>query len=656
MTLIVLIFSKNRLLTGLTGLIFFFFSGILLAHLNSLNNHPAHYTQFQFASSKAIGGSVVSDVLVKEKYYRYDIALTTMLTADQEIACAGKIHLYVRRDTSTVPFNYGDMLLVNHGISAIPPPKNPVEFDYKIYSEKMGVYAQTFVDNTAIEIIGHQVPNRLMGWIINQRNRIKEIINVTIVQVRERQIAQALFIGIKNELDMETKQAYAAAGAMHVLAVSGLHVGIVYMIIAFCLKPVKRFPLGSLVFVGGGIVSLWLYAMLTGLSPSVMRAATMFSLIALKDFNLKSSNIYNSLGIAAFVLLLYDPNFIYSVGFQLSFIAVFGIVYFYPRIYPVFIVNNWLLDKIWSITAISIAAQLSTFPLTVYYFHQFPTYFFISNLFVIPGATILLIAGLPMLTVGLFSLELAKILGIVVEKIIYFMNAGVFWVEKIPMSLVTWLYFDPWQTLFCYAAIILIFIAIDHRSFTALISGVLSITMIFFIANWSYWRDSHQSKLVIYEIKDKLAIDLIEGKNAKLLLRDFQENELDLLKYQIDPYRLASGLPPIDHTILSTTDTLVSLHTDHFELLDWHDKKIGILKSDFRPGKIQGQWQLDVLILQRNSKIDLEKIMSNISIKEVVVASDCSSWYARNIEQTCMKLGIPVHYVSRDGYWIVDLS
>jgi len=260
----------------------------------------------------------------------------------------------------------------------------------------------------------------------NQIERIKKRILLLTAQnisgMDQRIITEALLIGKTDGLSDHLRRAYAASGTMHVLAVSGLHVGIIYWILLIFLKPLTTFAHGRWLIAAISIVILWCYAALTGLSPSVLRAVAMFTFVAISiPFGLRSQ-IVNTLAASLFILLIYDPHLISNIGFQLSYLAVAGIIWIHPVLYKTFQPNHKAVDYCWSIISVSIAAQLTTFPLTVYYFHQFPVYFIPANLIIIPLSFLILLICLMLIALGSFS-GAATILGKVIGTSIGFMNS-----------------------------------------------------------------------------------------------------------------------------------------------------------------------------------------------------------------------------------------
>jgi competence protein ComEC len=272
----------------------------------------------------------------------------------------------------------------------------------------------------------------------NQIERIKKRIQLLTAQyisgVDERIITEALLIGKTDGLSDHLRQAYAASGTMHVLAVSGLHVGIIYWILLIFLKPLTTFAHGRWLIASTSIVILWCYAALTGFSPSVLRAVAMFTFVAISNpFGLRSQTV-NTLAASLFILLIYDPGLISNIGFQLSYLAVAGIIWIHPVLYKTFQPNHKAIDYCWSIISVSIAAQLTTFPLTVYYFHQFPVYFIPANLIIIPLSFLILLICLIFIALGSFSIT-ATLLGKVIEASIGFMNSIAHAFQELPGQL-----------------------------------------------------------------------------------------------------------------------------------------------------------------------------------------------------------------------------
>lgn len=427
----------------------------------------------------------------------------------------GKIVAYFKKD-SLLKLNYGDELIIHCVISEIQSPKNPDQFDYQNYMFLNGYYDQVYLTPNDWKLLKKQGHKTLFNYAYQVREWCYNQLAKNGLQGDELKVASALLLGKRNELEPEQVRAYASAGAMHVLAVSGLHVGILFFILKFMLGFLKKWRRGKWFYVVLILSFLWFYAMLTGFSASVLRASTMFSFILIGEeiINRKVS-IYNMLASSAIVLILIDPFIVFSVGFQLSYLAVIGIVYFQPKIYKMFYVKNWLLDQAWKITAVSLAAQIATFPLGIYYFHQFPVYFFVSNLIVIPMATLALYLGVLLLIFSSFGISV--LFGTLLNYIMIALNKAVALVEEIPFSTINQISISVFENYWLYLCIVMFSISFYYKNAKHLYYS-FSLLCLFFVFQWvDVYQSSKQIEGFVYSVNNQTAISFKKGKSIYFL-------------------------------------------------------------------------------------------------------------------------------------------
>ncbi|PZX51869.1 competence protein ComEC [Algoriphagus ratkowskyi] len=329
----------------------------------------------------------------------------------------GKILVYHQNKK---PLEPGQILLVNKLPETIASPRNPNEFDYKEYLSRQEITYRQFLgkDFQVVDSVSKSGPKY---FLVHLRQNIAEMLKSKIPDDKSAQIALALLLGQKKELDPTIREAYTQAGVMHILAVSGLHVGIIYALFILILKPLKMKKEKSRLYLLFVILIIWLYAFLTGLSPSVVRAATMFSLLTLGQMRERRPSIYNILAFSAILMITFNPDVIYEVGFQLSYLAVFGIVMIQPLILNCWLPRSKALEYIWQLISVSLAAQLVTFPLSIYYFHIFPTYFLLGNMLILPLAFVIMQVGVPLMIFGWVPL-VGDVLGWALSWLIWFQN------------------------------------------------------------------------------------------------------------------------------------------------------------------------------------------------------------------------------------------
>ncbi len=641
---------KNQVLKGFILLSIVFYLGGLLNLFADDSSDPLHYIHHDRVDGFV--GVIVSDNTERTNHHRYEMELKILNEQDSSFTTSGKIYFYVsKKSSSESAFQYGDVLTVDRGYFPVAPPKNPHEFNYQAYLEKHNIFSHAFVDLENIRKISFNPPNSLLQWALGIRSESKSMIEQFIPEYRERAILTALLLGIKDYLDNDIQTAYASAGAMHVLAVSGLHVGIVILIISLMFGKWKESKTGKIVYTLGTVTIIWIYALVTGFSPSVMRAATMFTVILLSSGFSKRANIYNSLGIAALALIIYNPYIIYAVGFQLSFAAVLGIVILHPKIYRLLEFQSTIVDYLWSITCVSIAAQVATFPLSMLYFHQFPTYFLISNLIVIPSAALMLGSGILMLLLGSLIPVVGVWIGYMLQWFTWLINEIILLLQHLPYPIFDWLYFDALDTVLVYLLLLFLILTFSKYSFE---SASMTFTVALILISWLHIKTFDrldQKKLIFYEIDDLIAIDLIDGDQAQLLIDNEMMGGTEVVSFQIDPNRLANGLPKSSETWTTFQVSDLVQNGEYFDLLNWENVSITIFKN------MEDQILLDSVKADVIYFKDRDAQITSISNDATVILGSGFNYYEnRNVTTDLRKRNIVTHSLTQDGFWELDLN
>ena len=555
---------------------------------------------------------------------------------------SGKIIFYFSKDDFSEPFRYGDVLLIKGSPKIVSPPLNPGEFDYKRFLAFRNIYHQHFLRKGDVVLQKNDPPVRIMKFAIDARLWADKTLKKYVTGTREQAIASALVLGVTDGLDNELLNAYAATGAMHVLAVSGLHITIIYMIILWLLKPLYRFRSGPWMLAIVSLVLLWAYAFITGLSPSVLRAVTMFSFIAFARPAGQSTNIYNTLAASAFCLLVFDPFLIMSVGFQLSYLAVLGIVYLQPYFYPLWEPKSWFLDEVWKIVSVSIAAQIATFALGILYFHQFPNYFLLSNLLVIPGSFAVLVLGIGVLVAGVIPL-LAQAFGFVLTLVIKILNIVVFTVEAFPFSLIENIYISTLQAWLLISITITFILLFEHKRFYF---GVVAFVLVVFFSflQWDHFSTSiNTRKFIVYTIKGHSAIDLIDRGQTYFLSDSALANDADKIRFHVRPNRLVSGVSNVING-----DRLPFIQKmKGGRLIAWKEKIIiQVTGGDFvLPGNVHP----DVVVIGNNAVRDVTGFFLSSSNTKIILDSSNSYFYTQRFLAQSKTKNVDVYSVSHQG-------
>ncbi len=584
---------------------------------------------------------------LKAKSIACKLEVYGVLINNEWASAKGRVSAYLDIDKGA-GLHYGDLLFVKGSPTATSPPANPGEFDYRQYLIYNRVHHQQFIGDQFV-VIGADNPN----WFVSKSNVLRaqstQIITSYITDEAARGVMLALVLGVKDDLQDEVIQAFSATGAMHVLAVSGLHVGIIYALVFFVLKKMglsKRKYRWWLALLS--LITLWSYALLTGLSPSVLRAVTMFSFIAIGQALSRKTNIYNTLAASALALLIYNPYLIMSVGFQLSYLAVFGIVFIQPKLYELFEFDHWLWDKVWAITCVSIAAQLATAPLSVLYFHQFPSYFLVSNLFIIPSAFIALSSGLVLLAVSAIPM-LAEALGWLVNQFIVSLNTVVFWLSKLPGSTVNGIYISILDTWLIYGLLCCLIVFFVKKRFVYA-KYALVLTLAFAISQiWHFSYFAKTSEFSVLNVSANRVLDFRSGFYSQMVADSLFNEDLDGQRFHLYPKRLRSGSPQSpenDKLIVDEKNTSLG------KVFSFEGKRILCLDQKTVPRlNSSARIEVDWLILSENALRDLSQLKGKISFEQLII-DPTNSWYTdRTLVTQADALNINYHSIRQDGYF-----
>lgn len=483
-----------------------------------------------------------------------------------------KAILYLKQDSAAACLKSGDELLVSTRISPPANQKNFDEFDYARYLMRRGisgtgyVAAGKWITLRSVQTNG-TIHLRLRCLADSYREKVIALYRQLGFTGDELAVLSALTIGDKTELSESVRESYSIAGASHILALSGLHIGLLYAFLFFILRPVARKGrTGRCVRSVSLLVLLWAFAFFTGLSPSVVRSVTMFSILALADVFGRQPFSLNTLAVTAWLMLLCNPAGLFDVGFQLSFLAVASILLIQRPVYRLFAVRNRVGKSIWGLMSVSIAAQIGTAPLVMFYFSRFSVHFLLTNLLVIPLITIILYAAIFMLLLTPFPwLQIWAVVG--VRKLLEGLNLFVRWVEQLPCSSVDgiWLY----QLEVC-GIYVFLFGAVCyclHRRLRNLLFCLLSVLLLSIYHVTMVWIDRPQRGLAFYNVRGCPAVHCIESSgDSWISYADTLPNKKALERVTANYWKRRHFLPPAEITSDCRTDVfsrqrqLVSFH------------------------------------------------------------------------------------------------
>lgn len=475
---------------------------------------------------------VLEPPVEKERSVKVMLGLRGCRDDNGDQALSGRVMAYFEKSEPALALRYGDLLAFSSAMEPVPPPLNPEEFDYHTYLRRQGVGGRVYLKGDRWCTLGLNGGNPLLRLSYRCRERLLEALQRCGVTEEAFGVAAALLLGYDESLPVQLRQRYVAAGAMHVLCVSGMHVGVVYLLASWLLrllgKDKRMLRMRKRILLG----LVWGYALLTGLSPSVLRATIMISFLLLGSLLRRKGNTLNSIFASAFVLLVVRPDNLFSIGFQLSYAAVLGIVLLQRKIYLLLYIENKWLDKVWEITAVSLAAQCSTLPLTLYHFHQFTPYFWLSNLFLTPLSFVAILSGMGLLAVSWVP-WLGRAMGQAVWACMTMMNALVSWVESLPFSLVRGLYINKVQLVMAWLLLTLSVLFIHLKRKRMLMEGLLVSFGLACSLAYHSQTVSNQDTMTLYSLRKHTCLDLSHGTDHLMLCDEGLLQEPGVIDYSL---------------------------------------------------------------------------------------------------------------------------
>lgn len=610
----------------------FFQIGLLATVLQKETYQWNHYTKNEkvFIATQKIQLVITEKLKSSAKMDRYFAEVTAI---NQEEA-SGKILLNIAKKANTNSAFVGQKLLLEEKITRLLSSKNPNQFDYSRYLEHKSVYGQIYSEYGPIAI-HKSVEKNLLYYTAKFRNTISHNLANAKFPKESLALVNALILGQQQDISPEIIRDYQYAGAIHILSVSGLHVGFILLFITFLVRPIPDTKLGGLSKLGITLISLWLFAFVAGLAPSVLRSTVMFSFVTLGMYLKRETNTFHTVIVSLFLILLFRPLYILDIGFQLSYLAVIFILWLQPILQKFYQPKNKILNYFWDILTVSVAAQLGTLPLSIYYFHQFPGLFFVTNLVLIPFLSVIMVLGT--LLVLAASIDwIPQLLAKVVSYLIGFMNIVIHKIANVEMFLWRDIPFSTTLLILSYIMLVSWIVWMEKPKFQKLVVALASI--IVFQSTYYYTKYNHILKedFIVFHSKKSTVL----GKRKGGILTVYSEKEIvqnSLEAKMIDNYCTANFIQkvaqqPLLNTIFSQNQKIL--------LLD----STGIYNTNIAP---------DILVVTNSPKVNLDRLLEHYNPKCIVADGSNYKSYNTRWEQTCIKKNIPFHNTYEKGYYTI---
>ena len=618
---------RDRLLFVFISWLSFFFIGILLIYGGDATKSNNYFEKHLNNTSKAI---LAIDKVLKPGNYHYKY-MAEVLQIDHQ-KTTGSVLINIEKDSIASFFKIGDRILIKNKFIAIKESLNPHQFNYKNYLVKQGIHQQVYTTKQELLLLD-QTSTSFLGFIAAFRLKIQQSLQQYDFSEDELAIMNALLLGQRQDISKELTANYSKAGAIHILAVSGLHVGIILWMLSFVLKPLERYKKGKVIKLVLVLLFLWFFAVLAGMSASVTRAVTMFSAIAIGQFYNKRNAVEHSLIFSMFILLLLKPLFLFDVGFQLSYLAVFGIIWVQPVFYQLWKPKYYIIDKGLQLITVSTAAQLGVLPISLFYFHQFPGLFFLSNLLIIPFLGVILGTGI--IVLGLSYLTILPIFLVdIYGGIISILNRLVAFIARQEAFLFSDISFSFIKMFFSYLVIIAcfqFFLKRNAKRCLFFLSSVLVFQSVFFYEKYHIEKNNefivfHKSRNSIVGIRTGSFLEVYNDMDSLVtkqnLLKNYKVGEN--IQYQ-NNYKIPNLLQ-LNKQVILFIDT-----AGIYNLTDL---------------------QQPILVLRQSPKINLERLIKKL--QPTIIIADGSNYksYVRRWKATCLKLQIPFWSTDELGAYI----
>lgn len=630
---------RFKTVNGITIQLLFLFIGALLVWKNDIRNDSdwfgSHYSIRDYLKV-----TLEEPLVEKPNSFKAVAAVNSLYNTGIKKPSEGKLIIYFKKDSSLASLVYGSQLLIHRPVAPIQNSGNPGGFDYKrfcLFDD--GISHQVYLTSEDYTQLPGSDQTYLKSLLFTSRKNTIDILKKHIQGEKEQGLAEALLIGYKNDLDKNLLQAYSNTGVVHIIAISGLHLALIYGLLVFATRLMGRKKLYWL-RICIILLGIWLFTLLAGAQPSVLRAAVMFSFIGLGELLGRKTSIYNSLALSAFVLLCINPFFLWDVGFQLSYAAVLSIVAFFKPIYNWFYFKNKIVDSIWKLNAVTIAAQLFTLPISIYHFHQFPLLFLVTNMVAVPLSSIILVAEI-ILCLFSFLSPLANAIGALITSMISFMNDYIEGLDRLPIAVWDGISIDVIQAILLTAIIITAAYWLMEKHKTAALATVCFLCLFLASKAIDDYTTSSQHKLLVYNIPKHQAVDIIYANNYLFRGDDDVINDPFIKNFHLKPTRVSFQLDEGKRT-----------NSNAFRILN---KNILILDTTFLFTSSHSPLPLDILILSRNPKLYIREITKTFSVKQVVADGSVPAWKASLWKKDCDSLRIPFHYVTESGAFVMNL-
>ena len=623
-------FTKRMFLVCLD--VFFFLFAINLVSITNSSKQTNYYGNYLKKDSASFFIATINDLPVnKEKFVKCELTVNEIKTNSEYKKVKGTIIAYFKKSTNDSVLKAGTTLLINAKLLDVNAPQNPFEFDYKNYLYNKQIYHTAFVDVGAYDLLSTPMQlNAIWYSGLLMKQSILQKLKESALNENAYGICAALLTGYDDEIDKQVVEAFSHSGTLHVLSVSGLHTGLIYLVLSFMFDLIdkkRKYKIIKFLLI---TLLLWGFALITGFSAPVLRAVIMFNLLGFGKifFRTDSRNQINILLVSAFLLLCYNPFFITDVGFLLSYFAMFGLLYFQPKLVLLWKPNNGIQNWLWQGTTASFAATLSTLPLTLFYFKQFPLWFFVCNLILVPASfVILILAFFIVLKFGFAAIFINHLTNWLIGFISFFNSSKFGFIDGVD--------FDFMDALFLSFLIITFSIFLNTKAYKQIVFCFVLFIVWQFYGLFSSFTAKNQSMFVVYQI-NKTNMALIKNKTNSVL------NQFDSTQFN---YHVKPHIISFNNSAFSVND---------FNYFEMNNKRVLVLNKRNHWPAISNA-KIDYLVLANNFNLSSAELEGFTSLKAIIMDGSNNNHSIKKSEELSRKFDIELIKTKQTGAYILNL-
>lgn len=637
---------KSRWIGGSLIHLILFFAGWFCVIQNNELNLPTHFSKHP---SQQLIARINSEPNLKNGLVRFSAIIEAQENQNRLSQSTGSLLITIK-DSAAIALRYGDELLLPSNYTAIDPPYNPAEFNYKRYLAHQNIYQQAYLYAGQYKLIAHNKGNAIIAYALKLRQHLVEKLKTNIHDTSAVNVASTLILGYKADLSNDLLQAYSKTGTIHILSVSGGHVAIIYLMLNVLLGFMTRYKYGKAIKALLITSLIWYYALLTGFTPAVCRAAAMISLIITAKAYGRYINTLNILAISAFFLLLYNPLYLVDVGFQLSYLSVAGMVILQPLIYDWLHFKNRYADRSWAVCSVSIAAQVITFPLSAFYFHQFPVYFLLSNVFILIPAELILFTGVFYLLLPQMVF-VSPALGWVLEKTILIMNRGLMLIEQAPFAGIGKIWFTTAEYILVYAAIVYAAYFLLHRKARLLYISLSLLLVACISSSFKRYTAMSTDELCFFNLRKHSGIVFKQGDKA-IILSDLSSVDKNY-QYSIQPYLDSAKVA--DTALYSPAKNITSRFLlKRNNIICFNNIKILMFNRQLENISLHNKLKVNYLLLTGNPNITIADLTNNYQFNTLVIDGNNNDRLVTAWEKQANALHLKYHCLKRNNSFLTS--